>query len=147
MLPDLISGLCDYLDIPLVEANSRGLYEFVFDGGLFVEVLSLSRSQFLIRSELAQLPEDGREQQSMLEKFLRHNLLLLREQANSVSLEESTGKIWLYRMGNTGRVDIPQYCEMLSEFLVALEWWQGRNAADSDLPTAIDLMPHQFIRP
>lgn len=147
MLRQLMHDLCDDLGIDTLAPDARGVYEIVFDGGLPVEILPLSASQVLVRSEIAQLPDDENEWKGELERHLKFNLLLLRDQANTLSLERETGKIWLYRLARGDHISRQEFCELLSAFTVTLEWWKSRGGTSTVTTSAMDLMPHNVIRP
>ena len=147
MLDNLVNNLCEFLNIDPIEPNSERVYEIVFDGGLNVEITALSNSQVVIRSELATLPDDDAEQESMLRDYLQVNMLLMREQKNSLSLDRDTRKIWLYRMAMVDHISESDFHELVSEFVVTLEWWKKRGSSGPPTSTAADLMPHHFIRP
>lgn len=131
-----------------INARSDGVYEIVFDGGLHVEVVELTGSQFVIRSELAQLPDDKNDWRPVLSEYLSGNLLLLREQSNVLSLDQNTGTIYLHRMLRSNEVSVYEFCEIVSQFVTTLEWWNNRStSSDATTVSAFDLMPQNFIRP
>lgn len=147
MLSQLCTGLCEFLNIDPIEPRD-GVYEIVFDGGLPIEILSLTDSQFLIRSELAQLPDNRDEWRPVIHDYLSGNMLLLREQSNTLSLDQDSAKIWLHRMGRFDDISVYEFCELVSQFVTTLEWWDNRTNSAKTAPTsAMDLMPQNFIRP
>ena len=147
MLSNLITSLCEFLSVDGIESDSDGVFDIVFDGGLNVSFAALSRSQVLIRSELATLPVDADERETVLRDYLQANMLLLKDQQNSLSLDTEAGKIWLYRIVLADRISVHDFSELLSVFVVTLEWWQGRGPSSIASTSAMDLMPHNFIRP
>lgn len=148
MLEQLMNGLCEYLNIEPLQPED-GVYEIVFDDGMPVEILALSGTQILIRSQLLVLPENQDEWEPILSRCLNDNLLVLREQSSTMSLDAEAGVLWLYRTTHARRTTVQQFCEALSEFTVTQEWWSQRNDAsgrDGSGPMGA-VMPQMFLRP
>jgi hypothetical protein len=147
MLDDLIQGLFEYLGVVPLEPNAQGGFEIVFDETLGLEILPLTSTQFLLRSELTELPDDEGERHACLQELLQNNLLLSKQQRNSLSLDRETGRIWLYRMARADRIDRQEFCELISSFVTTLEWWRKRDGDSAPISPALALMPHSFLRP
>ncbi|MBI1247931.1 hypothetical protein GC197_08845 [bacterium] len=145
-LSELINGLCEYLRIEPIPPDARGIYEIVFDEDLDLEVLSLGTSLILVRAQIGTLPDEETQQQPYLQDVLRNNLLNLKSEFNSVSLETSSGKLWLYRSTRIDQMDTREFSSLINAFVNTLEWWKSLDNNNSvDMPTSS--LPFNMIRP
>lgn len=147
MLKDLFNGLCEFLNIDPIEPRDDGSYEIVFDDGLAVEMRAITGSHLLIRSSITELPDDPDDWDTCLREHLQGNMLLLREQSNSLSLDYESRTIWLYRTVRSDEIKQYEFNELVGEFVTTLEWWKNRGNQSSGMTSAMDLMPQHFIRP
>ena len=145
-LAELVAGLCEHLRIEPIEADARGVYEIVFDDGLDVEILPLTETQFLVRANIAAVPEEKEQREDFYRTHLQHNLLQLHGQSCSLSLDSEAGVIWLHEMARTDRVDVRAFCEMINAFVNTLEWWRNLENTQQQVSPAA-MMPFNMIRP
>ena len=146
-LPDLVSGLCDYLRIEPLEPDASGIYEIVFDDGLDVEILSLSDSQLLVRARIGDVPEEKEQREDFFRTQLQHNLLNLRGQFCSLSWDAQANIVWLYQMAHSNKIDVRGFCDLVNQFVNTLEWWRNLDNQTQATLSPAEMMPINMIRP
>ena len=145
-LPELVNGLCEHLSIEPLEPDARGVFEVVFDEGLDVEIVPLTATQLLVRSQIADVPKDKDQHESFFREHLRHNLLNLQGQNCSLSLDAETGVIWLYQMARSDRTNVREFCSLINTFVNPLEWWRNLENSQTTVSPA-EMLPFNMIRP
>lgn len=154
-LPDLITGLCQELEIDSLEPDDQGVYGIVFDDGLDIEIVSLISNFIILRSRLADLPKEEHERDAFYQGFLKHNLAALRDQWASLSLDTDASCLWLASRHRLDQLDLRGFIERFEDFINTVAWWQkyrtysqGGSVNDySNNQGMLDGMPMNFIRP
>lgn len=145
---DLIEGLRDYLGMSQLEPDSKGAYTIVFDEGLDVEFLALNDKLLLVRSTVADVPEEEDECESFFRNLLHHNLLFLREQTATLSLEDDAAVVWLARTVVAAQQDVTDFCELVEDFVNTLQWWRSITPQSSAVSsTQVEWLPLNMLRP
>ena len=144
---ELLDGLCRTLHIDSLEPDADGVYAIVFDRGLDIEIVPLSDRQILLRSSLSHLPEDEDEREEFFRSRLQRNLLMLREQTASLSFDPDSQRLWLHRVVESNRIDLPGFLTAVEDFVNTLEWWQSfESASQRDAEYRME-MPYTMLRP
>ena len=145
-LTELIDGLREFLRLEELEPDNDGVYSIVFDDGLDVEILALTDRLMLIRSTVADLPEDKEQHEAFLRQQLQQNLPTLHTQNGSLSLDLKQKVLWLHRVARIDQLDVRQLCELVEDFVNTIEWWrQVEQPAAS--PMMGSAFPFNMIRP
>ena len=145
-LPELVNGLCEHLRIEPLEPDAQGVYEVVFDEGLDVEIVPLTATQMLVRSQIAEVPQEKDQQESFFREHLQHNLLNLQGQECSLSLDSEAGIVWLFQMARSDRIDVREFCSLINTFVNTLEWWRNLETTEATT-TPMSMMPMNILRP
>ena len=145
---ELIAGLCELLRIGQLEPDSAGVYAIVFDDGLDVELLALSDSLLLVRSSVADLPDEDDRHEEFYRTHLQHNLLVLRDQTTVLSLDRESKKVWLHRVVPTKQTDVRFFCDQIEDFVNTIEWWRNwESQAQAQVTRAPQMTPYNMLRP
>jgi len=134
----------------MLEPDRDGVYAIVFDGGLDVEFVSLTDKLLLVRSAVADVPEDRDAREDFFRTHLQQNLLALRDQTATLSLDSEKGVLWLHRTAALDRSDFRAFCDLLEDFVNTVEWWQNlerRNLNSYGAPASALAMPYNMLRP
>jgi hypothetical protein len=140
-----IDALAARLGIGALERQPDGICEVVFDDMLELQLVPLDELHLLLRSRLAAVPEGFEESQTFLRRVLNRNLANLRNQRETVTLEETSREVWIYRLLRTDKTDEPLLFAALEDFLNSLEWQRNSTAVETT-PASLP-SPFSFIRP
>ena len=145
---ELMDGLRSTLRMPSLEPGRAGVYAIVFDAGLDVELLSLTDRIVLLRSSVADVPEEEDAREDFYRKHLQYNLLVLRDQTATLALDKDAGKVWLYRTVDSSQIDVRMFCDLVEDFVNTLEWWRSfESESQSQTVRPSDMLPFNMLRP
>ena len=146
-LPSLFQEFCDFIAIGSIEPDANGVATIVFDAGLNVEFVALSDRQFLVRSKIADVPENQDERNDFYRTHLQHNMLIVRDQFASLALDDDSKILWLFRTVDSRKVDVRTFSKIVEDFVNTVEWWkqiESRQKADAGFDPRIQ---YTMLRP
>lgn len=142
----LIDGLRDFLRMETLDPDADGVSAIVFDDGLEVELLALSDKLLLLRANIADIPDEEDAREEFYKRQLQYNLLALRDQSASLSLDSNAGRIRLHRVISCDRIETREFYNVVEDFVNTLEWWRNLERQDAGR-AAPSYMPHNMLRP
>ena len=145
-ITELISALCQHLQLDSLEPNEEGVYELTFDDGLDIEILSF-HNNLLLRSSVGDFPEDTGQQEDFLRRLLNRSLPRLKDQYASLSIDEQQQRVWVYHSRPLNSLDIHRFCELVEQFVNAVAWWAEFESNAAPMGPMTMLPPQQFLRP
>lgn len=135
---DLMTQLVQRLGWEMPPQDAAGRSILSFDGDLNVALYPETRHRLLAEGVLFDLPEDPQQAEALAAKILQINLAGMRRRRQVLALDETQGRVILFRRFDSQAISLEKFETALADFIDDMEQFRalGQPQRSHNLLTA-----------
>lgn len=134
MFKNAIQDLAKALNLEAPEPEDNGIYSFVFDDALEVNILSLKKDSLILTAPVTNPLNNSPETEKLLKKLLQINFSRLKEYEETLTWDPDSAQIVLSKEIPFSTLSEKPLIGQLEQFLNNIEFW--KSATDQTSTTS-----------